>query len=234
MNARRTESPSTPASTPRKVVDEDLAVLEILRAIDEDSAVTQRGLARRCGTALGLANLYLRRCVRKGHIKIKQAPANRYLYYLTPTGFAEKSRLTARFLQTSFSFYRHAGEAVNRVYRSCQAARIGKVGLLGASELAEVAVIRSLEVEIEVVGICELEDSAKWFLGVPVVSADVVRTEPFRSLPAWVLTHLGDVAEARAVYEPYVDGSRILVPDLFANDAPRGGETRGGRTFHER
>ena len=43
------------------------------------------------GVALGLANSYLKRCIRKGFIKITEAPANRYLYYLTPQGFAEKA-----------------------------------------------------------------------------------------------------------------------------------------------
>jgi len=36
--------------------------------------------------------IYVKRCVRKGLIKIKLAPANRYFYYLTRKGFAEKSR----------------------------------------------------------------------------------------------------------------------------------------------
>ena len=61
--------------------------------------MTQRHLADRLGVALGLANSYLRRCARKGLIKITQAPDNRYLYYLTPQGFTEKTRLTARYLR---------------------------------------------------------------------------------------------------------------------------------------
>jgi len=37
-------------------------------------------------------------------MKIKQAPANRYVYYLTPKGFAEKSRLTAPICPTPSTF----------------------------------------------------------------------------------------------------------------------------------
>src|SRR3546814_15742368 len=55
-----------------------------------------------------LTNAYLKRCVKKGLIKVSQAPANRYAYYLTPTGFAEKSRLTAEYLSHSFRFFRDA------------------------------------------------------------------------------------------------------------------------------
>ena len=95
---------------------EEPLTLEILEAIEESSDVTQRHLARRLGVALGLANSYLKRCVRKGLIKVQQAPANRYLYYLTPKGFAEKSRLTAEYLRVSLSFYRRASDSLAAIF----------------------------------------------------------------------------------------------------------------------
>ncbi len=82
-------------NTPKR---EDSITLEILDTIDAKSDSTQRHIAQRTGVALGLANSYLKRCIRKGLIKIQQAPANRYLYYLTPKGLAEKSRLTREYL----------------------------------------------------------------------------------------------------------------------------------------
>ena len=82
--------------------------LGLLNAIERDSRLTQRTLANELGIALGLANTYLRRCAKKGFIKVSQAPAKRYAYYLTPQGFAEKSRLTARYLTQSFNLFRHA------------------------------------------------------------------------------------------------------------------------------
>ena len=88
---------------------EDSLTLEILETIEKNDKLTQRHLANNLGVALGLANSYMKRCVRKGLIKVHQAPANRFLYYLTPKGFAEKSRLTASYLSSSFDFYRRAG-----------------------------------------------------------------------------------------------------------------------------
>ena len=67
-------------------------VLNVLTSIERDNAITQRALARELGIALGLANAYLRRCVRKGLVKMHQVPINRYAYYLTPQGLSEKSR----------------------------------------------------------------------------------------------------------------------------------------------
>ena len=90
---------------------EESLTLEILKAIDQRSDVTQLRLARRMHLALGLTNSYLKRCVCKELVEIHQAQANRYLYYLTPKGFAEKSRATAQYLSISFSFYRRAGDS---------------------------------------------------------------------------------------------------------------------------
>ena len=39
--------------------------LQLLEAVEEDSRVTQRGLATKLGIALGLTNIYLKRLVRK-------------------------------------------------------------------------------------------------------------------------------------------------------------------------
>ncbi len=65
---------------------ETAITLAVLNAVHENDKVTQRSLAQEVGVALGLTNAYLKRCVKKGLVKVKQAPANRYLYYLTPKG----------------------------------------------------------------------------------------------------------------------------------------------------
>src|SRR5215467_15671340 len=94
--------------TARHNGSEDAILLGVLDAVERDPALTQRSVARELCIALGLANAYLRRCVRKGLIKVSQVPRRRYAYYLTPQGFAEKSRLTASYLAHSFSFFRQA------------------------------------------------------------------------------------------------------------------------------
>src|SRR5438445_8329748 len=106
MNAHADDA-LLPAPSPRPKAEADIT-LGMLNAVEENSVVTQRSLAKELGIALGLANAYLRRCVSKGLIKVTHAPANRYAYYLTPQGFAEKSRLTAQYLALSFDFFRVA------------------------------------------------------------------------------------------------------------------------------
>src|ERR1700687_1515898 len=83
-------------------------LLGLLESVERDGAQSQRRLATELGIALGLVNAYIRRCINKGLLKVRHAPAGRYAYYLTPHGFAEKSRLTLEFLSSSFSFFRQA------------------------------------------------------------------------------------------------------------------------------
>jgi len=130
-------------------------VLGLLTSIERNSAITQRKLAGDLGIALGLANSYLRRCVRKGIIKIGQVPLNRYAYYLTPQGFAEKSRLTAEYLTVSFNFFRRARSDCAELLQECAARGWTRVALCGAGDLAEVAVLSAGESEIE--GVCVID-----------------------------------------------------------------------------
>ena len=150
---------------------EDALTLEILEVIESQSHVTQRHLADTLGVALGLANSYLKRCIRKGLIKVQQAPANRYLYYITPKGFAEKSRLTARYLSASFNFYRQAGESLSEIYRCCQSNGWDRILFCGISELAEIAAIRAVEHNIQIVGIFDPWAQQDRFLRLPVFSS---------------------------------------------------------------
>ena len=67
-------------------------MLGLLEFVERNGAQSQRHIAAELGIALGLVNAYLKRCVKKGLIKVSSAPARQYAYYLTPQGFAEKSR----------------------------------------------------------------------------------------------------------------------------------------------
>lgn len=132
---------------------DELLTLELLDAIEERGDLTQRRLAEKLGIALGLTNSYLRRCAKKGYVKVREVPANRYFYYLTPKGFTEKSRLTARFLSTSLAFYRQAAESCNAVYEYCDGRQWDRVLLCGISDLTDIAYMRSILYKATVVGV---------------------------------------------------------------------------------
>ncbi len=147
--------------------------LELLQTIEQKDDISQRYLAREMGVALGLANSYLKRCVKKGWIKITTAPANRYLYYLTPTGFAEKARLTADFFTTSLTLFRQSGDEYSRVFDECIASNRRRVLLAGLSDLTEIAIMRAMQCEIELIGIYQPFSQKSEFFDVPVYSKHI-------------------------------------------------------------
>lgn len=145
-------------------------MLGMLAAVERDSHVTQRHLARELGIALGLANAYLKRCAKKGYIKIRQVPLNRYAYYLTPRGFAEKSRLTAEYLTVSFDFFRRARTDAVSLLASCHARGWNRVVLWGAGELAEVMVLSAAEAEVSILAVVDAAATQAACAGRPVVA----------------------------------------------------------------
>lgn len=194
---------------------DDQLTLELLDAIEQRSDVSQRRLAAKLGIALGLTNSYLKRCARKGYVKVKEIPANRYLYYLTPKGFAEKSRLTARFLSTSLTFYRQSAESCSELYRLCEQRRWQKVVLCGASDLAEIAYTRSAGGGVDVVGIYD-----PGFGGATILSLPVRRSwNGVDGADAYVVTDLEDpLTTYRDVVGRVSEPERVLVPRVLGLD----------------
>jgi DNA-binding MarR family transcriptional regulator len=164
-------------------------VLSVLASIERDSSITQRKLARELGIALGLANAYLRRCVRKGLVKMRQVPLNRYAYYLTPQGFAEKSRLTTEYLAVSLDFFRRARSDCAALFRQCEMLGWRNVALYGASDLAEIAILSAGETAVEVLCVIDADSLARRCGGRPIVpDLAAAMADTARSVDGIILT----------------------------------------------
>jgi len=147
----------------------DGILLGFLSAVERDSALTQRHLALELGIALGLINAYVRRCAKKGFIKVRRVPVNRYAYYLTPRGFAEKSRLTTEYLKTSFDFFRRARRDCQALLSGCSSRGWYRVVLYGAGDLAEIAALSAREAGVTVICIVDAETDEGRCAGLPVL-----------------------------------------------------------------
>ncbi|CAN5173248.1 winged helix-turn-helix transcriptional regulator [soil metagenome] len=196
--------------------DEDRIVLSLLNSVEHDGARSQRYLAAELGIALGLVNAYLKRCVRKGLVKVSQAPARRYAYYLTPHGFTEKSRLTVEYLSSSFSFFRQAKADCLEVFEFAKAHNFQSLVLSGKSDLAEIALLSAVESGISVVAIVDQNANPDLFVGKPVVASYDAVTLPFDAV---VITDVRDArgafGEAVRLYGP----SNVLAPKLLGLSA---------------
>jgi len=187
-------------------------VLGLLQSVERDGAQSQRKLASDLGIALGLVNAYLKRCVKKGLLKIGQAPARRYAYYLTPHGFAEKSRLTVEYLSDSFSFFRHAREDCAAVLRAAHARGFNRVALAGVSDLAEIATLCALEQGIAIVAVIDAKSANDKFVGAPVVES---LTAVAGGCDAVLVTNLQATPEFVAALAEEIGAERVLVPALL-------------------
>lgn len=185
---------------------ENEILLGVLDLVERDPAVTQRSVARELGIALGLANAYLKRCIHKGLVKVRQVPTRRYAYYLTPHGFTEKSRLTASYLAYSFSFFRQAQAQFAELYEA--AARRGqkRLVLVGEGDLAEIAELVAGKHPIEICGrVAGCGDAAQLAVAIKAIG----------TLDALVVTA---VVEPREVYEAAtkaIGADRVYAPPML-------------------
>jgi hypothetical protein len=202
--------------------NEAVMMLNVLSAVERDAHLTQRRLSRDLGIALGLANAYLRRCIGKGLIKVGQVPLNRYAYYLTPQGFAEKSRLTVEYLTWSFEFFRRARTQCSDLLALCAAFGGNRIVLFGTGELAEIALISAGEKELDIPCVIDPNARDNRCGGRPVVP-DIAAARALcgqRGFDALMVTDLRDphrayeaaLAIAAAANLP---PERVLVPDLL-------------------
>ena len=181
--------------------------LEILRAIEAGDDLTQRDLASRLGVALGLANLYLKRLVTKGHVKVTQfhqkpLRQKRARYLLTPKGLAEKTRLTYEYMGRSLALYRVARETLRAALEHLPERGLTRVAIYGTGEAAELAWLTLKERGLEPIAVFS-EAPGGTFLGMAV--------HDLRELPG---------ADVDAVIVATFDKPKVHVPRLLALGMP--------------
>ncbi len=146
--------------------------LQILDELSNNDSLTQRDLSSRLGIALGLVNSYVKNLIAKGYITVKAIPPKRYAYYLTPKGFAEKTRLTYSLLQDYTRIYREAKKNLRTLFKEMVGKGIRRVIFAGADEVAEIAYITLQETTLELAGVVDTEKSGSTFFGKKIRSFD--------------------------------------------------------------
>jgi DNA-binding MarR family transcriptional regulator len=200
-----------------KGFESDRIVLGLLNSVGQ-GLTSQRRIAVELGVALGLVNAYLKRCVTKGLVKVSEAPARRYAYYLTPHGFSEKSRLTVEYLSSSFSFFRHAKADCALVFEAAKARNFRNLVLLGESDLAEIAVLSAVESDVSILAIVDEHSTSRSFAGKPVVSRFSDFSDNFDAVVVTSLLNASGLFEqAIALYGVH----RVFAPALLGLNAFR-------------
>ena len=167
--------------------DQDLD-RRILAEIEAGRGSSQRSLARSAGVALGLANLLVRRLVRRGLIEIVKTTPNRVRYVITPAGVLEKARMTRAYLDYSLRFYADARERLHHSFAALSSEWAGvreeekRIVFYGAGEVAEIGYVCLQESDLKLVGVAD-DDRRRPFFGLPVHPTSQLGPERLGDIP---------------------------------------------------
>jgi DNA-binding MarR family transcriptional regulator len=199
---------------------EEQIIHQLLTAIDNDSGVSQRGLSLDIGIAVGSVNWYLKRCLSKGLIKLKHAPVKRYVYYLTPKGFEEKSRLTAEYLQRSLELFRLGRQECSEFFGDCAARGKARIFFAGDGDLAEIACLSGLSTPVRIKAVVDSFSGRPSCAGVRVFTTlPAAITATGGELPDAIL--LTDLSRPRRCYASIVEQAREVGLAADAIHIPR-------------
>jgi DNA-binding MarR family transcriptional regulator len=155
---------------------EEYRSLRALEEIEKNPNVSQRELASQMGVAVGVANSLIHTLVRKGMIKIRGENNRSITYHLTKKGLGQKARLAVQWTLNTIDFYKEVRRLVAGGLASIAEQGVTSLVLLGATEMAELAVIVSADAGVGVVGIVDPDDSyaGETMAGVPVGGVEML------------------------------------------------------------
>ncbi|MDP6953932.1 MAG: winged helix-turn-helix transcriptional regulator [Alphaproteobacteria bacterium] len=188
---------------------DDTIIRDILERIDDSAEVNQRDLSKELGIALGMTNSYIKRCMKKGWIKVRQVPSRRYRYYLTPKGFSEKARLAAEYFSDSLKFFRKARQSFDRLYGELEAKDARRIVLCGCDELTEIAVLCALDKRLTPVGILRGDGETGEVAGVQAIDGTMPQAD------SWVIATTLDAPALLAEAQAAAGGVPVTYPDIL-------------------
>ncbi|HXG54318.1 MAG TPA: winged helix-turn-helix transcriptional regulator [Vicinamibacterales bacterium] len=167
----------------RRSAQQEQYAHQILSEIEAGHPISQRSLASSLGIALGMTNLLLRRLVRKGLIRVAHIRPNRVAYFLTPSGMAEKARMSRVHFQNSVRLYasardriRASFETLSREWPDGSGDGSKRIVFVGTGEAAEIAYVCLQETDLQLAAVIDFQGRERFF-GVPVYSAHAVTPE---------------------------------------------------------
>lgn len=124
----------------KKMADEAVT-LRIFDIIEQNPRTSQQKITMQTGLTTGLVHSFMKRVIKKGWVRAKQVNAKRWLYFMTPEGFMEKSRLTMGYLSRTLNAYRSAQEIVEAQLENCLENNWIRLVVVGDNELAEITAL---------------------------------------------------------------------------------------------
>ena len=140
------------------MTSEELRTLTLFNTVESSPEINQRQLARELDVSLGLTNTYFQRVLKKGWIRAQQVKPRRWLYFLTPQGALEKSRLSLFYLHRTLNSFRELKSKGDEHLRILSKKGVSGIHLCGEEDLTEVLSHCFSGVEIELLSMIPEKD----------------------------------------------------------------------------
>ena len=193
----------------KNVTDKEIT-MKLLDSLDNKDNTTQKSAAKNLGIAVGLVNAYIKRCIKKGWLKVKNIPAHRYAYYLTPKGFAKKSQLVSEYLSDSLQLFREAKNEYQNLFEQCKNKNYKRIVLVGDSDLTEVAILVKQNDDTNIVGIVA-ENQKNNFSSLNSYSFENIP----KDIDAYILTEINHFQEYYKKIKKITTNQEILIPKFL-------------------
>ncbi len=155
---------------------QEMRELSLLQELEKNPIISQRELSNKFGIALGVTNACLKRMVHRGWIRITNLNHHKIGYFLTPTGFTEKAKLTLHLISWTVKHYSTLKDIIGERLLEMQNAGIERIIFYGVSEEMEIAYVTLQGLNLKLVGIVEDEEkmNRKEVFGFELMGVDQV------------------------------------------------------------
>ena len=137
---------------------EELRTLTLFNTVENSPEINQRQLAQELDVSLGLTNTYFQRVLKKGWVRAKQVKPRRWLYFLTPQGVLEKSRLSLSYMHRTLQSFRELKSKGDEHLKILSEKGVQGIHLCGDNDLTEVLSYCFSGFEIELLSIISEKD----------------------------------------------------------------------------
>ena len=121
---------------------------DLLNEIAQDSMVTQAGLAKRLGIAVGSVNWYIKRLIKRGYVKVSHLDRTRLQYDLTPEGMSIFTERAIQYARDSLNIYKSFRQSAKAIVAELKKENVSQVYLDGDDEIMDILRLTCLEAKL--------------------------------------------------------------------------------------
>ncbi len=116
---------------------------DILQILSNKSNISQREIAKKSNLSLGMVNTLIKKCVKKGLVKIERLNPRSARYILTPKGIEEKTKKTLRYISKSYKAIKMIRDKVDSITK-IQKDKNNRIIILGSKDEMREIIVQSL------------------------------------------------------------------------------------------